>query len=182
MAKARKLASAGADDIPLLMSPLMYRIGEAATILDCSQSTVWDRIYRGRLIARKIRNCTRISCEDLVAHIQAEGSQVEPAPQPGPEFKRRRHRVSVAEYARGTVYILRAGDFVKIGFTRGCVRERIKYLQTGSPLPIKEVAALKGTQGLEYQLHRRFDAHRSSGEWFRREGALAEWIKGGCKP
>jgi hypothetical protein len=48
---------------------------------------------------------------------------------------------------RGTVYIIRAVDtnFVKVGFTQGDPRKRLRELQTGCPLRLEVEAAMPGT-------------------------------------
>jgi hypothetical protein len=79
------------------------------------------------------------------------------------------------------VYVLAVPGFVKIGFTARGVAGRIAGLQTGSPHPIEVVALVAGSRLTERGLHERFAAYRAAGEWFRREGAVAEWIDGGCK-
>ena len=66
----------------------------------------------------------------------------------------------------GTLYALRAGQFVKIGFTRGDVRERIASLQTGCPLPIELIGTGWGGRYIESRLHEILKSYRSCGEWF----------------
>ncbi len=78
------------------------------------------------------------------------------------------------------VYIVGFQRFVKIGISVN-VRERLAGLQTAIPVPLKTYAILPGGQLEEASLHRRFKAYRMSGEWFRRTGALAAWVEGGCR-
>lgn len=80
----------------------------------------------------------------------------------------------------GTVYVLESGPFVKIGFTAGPVSKRLAALQTGSPIAITVLAEIQGSAQLERALHARFANLRGSGEWFRNEGDLAEWVAAGC--
>lgn len=81
----------------------------------------------------------------------------------------------------GWVYVIGFGNYVKIGFTARSVEERIVGLQTGCPEPIKVYAAFRAPLAFEANLHERFKAFGTQGEWFRREGELAAWIDGGCK-
>lgn len=79
--------------------------------------------------------------------------------------------------AQDFVYFLLAGPFVKIGKTSGRPDSRIKELQTGCPFPIQLVGHVRGGMSKERELHRSFADYRAHGEWFRHEGALAEFIR-----
>lgn len=81
----------------------------------------------------------------------------------------------------GIIYVVGFGNYVKIGFTAGPLPYRVRALQTACPEKLTVYATLKGDRAAETALHSRFAAHRAEGEWFRREGALAEWIEGGCR-
>lgn len=81
----------------------------------------------------------------------------------------------------GFVYVIRSGGHVKIGYTRNPPENRMSYLQIGSAEKLSLVASFKGSLALEKQLHAHFDDLRTSGEWFREEGALAAWIASGCR-
>lgn len=81
----------------------------------------------------------------------------------------------------GTVYVAGYDGFVKIGFTAGAVNARVEALQTGCPVKIEVLWQTPGSFHLERALHERFAPLRAQGEWFRREGDLAEWINGGCR-
>jgi hypothetical protein len=71
------------------------------------------------------------------------------------------------------------GPYVKIGITEN-FSDRVAQLQTPEKL---EVFALFEEANALYEklLHCRYSEYRLNGEWFRREGKLAEWIDGGCK-
>lgn len=57
---------------------------------------------------------------------------------------------------------------IKIGFTDGeDAGERLATLQTGSPVPLRLLGTLPGSLEDEKDLHRRFAAHRVTGEWFK---------------
>jgi hypothetical protein len=45
--------------------------------------------------------------------------------------------------------------------------------------PVELLASVPGPERLEYELHRRFEAHRDAvrgREWFRNEGGVAAWL------
>lgn len=75
----------------------------------------------------------------------------------------------------GSIYVIEFLNWVKIGFSREPV-SRLKALQVSIPLEAKIVKVFKGTIKMERCLHSRFGAYREQGEWFRKEGTLAEWL------
>lgn len=77
------------------------------------------------------------------------------------------------------VYVVRCAEFVKIGMAQN-VSYRIRTLISATPFDLHLVAVLPGGQAAERALHLRFSEHRHRDEWFRIEGALAEWIRAGC--
>lgn len=97
----------------------------------------------------------------------------EPKPQP-PKPKR-----TYKSPPRAGVYVIGFGPYVKIGVTEN-YDEREVGLQTPEKV---ELYALfpEARSSYEKLLHMRYDEYRLNGEWFRREGRLAEWINGGCK-
>lgn len=71
----------------------------------------------------------------------------------------------------GTLYAIRAEgtSLVKIGYTAGSVQKRLKSLQTGQPLPLHIVAALRvegDARQKEAWLHAFLAEERRRGEWF----------------
>jgi excisionase family DNA binding protein len=76
------------------------------------------------------------------------------------------------------VYFIRRGDFVKIG-KAGNVEKRLRALQAANPEPLELLATVYDDNGhaLERELHRKFAALRTTGEWFRLESELAEFIR-----
>ncbi|MCY0921148.1 GIY-YIG nuclease family protein [Streptomyces sp. H27-G5] len=54
---------------------------------------------------------------------------------------------------------------VKIGWT-GNPEQRLRNLQTGSPVPLQLLAVFEGGAIVEAELHRRFADKRRHGEWF----------------
>ncbi len=71
----------------------------------------------------------------------------------------------------GNVYIVKAGNYYKIGKTIGSVQNRIKMLQTGCPYKMKLVALYTGNNfhEIEKELHKVCIKHHSHIhlEWFR---------------
>lgn len=68
----------------------------------------------------------------------------------------------------GKVYLLKAGEFYKIGVTQGAIENRVRALQTGSPYPIEIIHVIKAQNpyALEAQLHVDYANKRRQGEWF----------------
>lgn len=81
----------------------------------------------------------------------------EPEPEPIPE---------VSPPIEPVVYFALCGEHIKIGFTRGNPRHRLKTLSTANPLPVELIATMPGSQELEMELHERFGEFRIRGEWF----------------
>ncbi len=65
-----------------------------------------------------------------------------------------------------TVYLLKAGDAYKIGYTSGDVAKRVKSLQTGCATRIEVLGTMRGTVADERELHKLYAAYRVEGEWF----------------
>lgn len=75
------------------------------------------------------------------------------------------------------IYFIRCEDFVKIGLAKD-ENKRLADMQVGNPFPLDLLFTEPGGFKHEAALHRRFAEYRSAGEWFRIEGALAEYIAG----
>jgi len=79
------------------------------------------------------------------------------------------------------VYFLRVGDDgpIKIGFTRDIIR-RLRGLQTAHPEEIRLLAKIvvRFPRQLEREVHARFAHLRISGEWFRAEPELLDYVRG----
>jgi hypothetical protein len=85
------------------------------------------------------------------------------------------------QYIRpGFVYLIRCGnsDFYKIGKATN-VKSRRDNLQIGCPYYLQVVATLETSnpQYLEKRLHKRFEAKRTYGEWFKLTLAEVEEFK-----
>ncbi len=78
----------------------------------------------------------------------------------------------------GHVYFLKNGrrKLIKIGFSSDHV-SRIQNIQSSTPDHVKLLATLPGNRALEAELHKRFAKYRVQGEWFRVEGALADYLE-----
>lgn len=61
---------------------------------------------------------------------------------------------------------------VKIGHTLGNPKDRLKSLQTGSPVPLVVLCYTRGGVDFERALHEKFAEHRSHREWFFVRGEL----------
>lgn len=78
----------------------------------------------------------------------------------------------------GTIYFIGPEQgVVKIGFTND-LKQRLRRLQCGSPVPLYVLAAIEGQpQTLEREYHERFKAAREHGEWFLRTIDVNEEIE-----
>lgn len=78
-----------------------------------------------------------------------------------------------------TVYFVKAGNKIKIG-TSTDYASRIRTLQTGSPVQLELLGTVPGGRLEEQSIHHKFRQFRVSGEWFRAEIELIEYIKAVC--
>jgi hypothetical protein len=83
-----------------------------------------------------------------------------------------RRRVST-----GKVYFFRSGEHLKIGTTKNDIPKRLAQLQTGNPLPIKELGSIPGTYLTENILHQLLKPFRGLGEWFKVEPYVLDLIQ-----
>lgn len=191
---------------PATVTPDTYRIGAAAKKLNVNRITVWRWVRDGKLPSFKIGSLTFIPGWAIEARAPpdppitgVQGTLDIIAIQDGMILARdqeQRERIRLAAeksqrlrdekraalmLSRGIVYVIGCGQYVKIGFTRGSVRRRAAAIQTGAPEPIVILREIQTEWQSERDLHERFADLRSSGEWFRREGALARWIDRGCQ-
>ena len=82
---------------------------------------------------------------------------------------------------RAFVYFVQSGGEqgpIKIGSTSN-VKGRIASLQTAHPEPLRVRLLVPGNTETELAFHRRFAEFRMSGEWFRADPALLEFIVAG---
>jgi hypothetical protein len=84
---------------------------------------------------------------------------------------------------KSQVYFLQQGetDRVKIGFS--CrINGRISNLRSSNPDKLTLLATVSGARDAEARLHKRFSRYRITGEWYRLEGKLAEYVAKLPKP
>lgn len=84
--------------------------------------------------------------------------------------------VLLLEHASQVVYVLRAGDRVKIGHTLDLAR-RVSELQVGCPDQLEVLLAIPGDPSDESYLHERFAAQWVRGEWYRLDETISAWIE-----
>jgi len=67
------------------------------------------------------------------------------------------------------IYFIQSGGTkgsIKIGYTKHKINERLKHLQTASPVKLNVLAVCAGTLNDEKLLHAQFIEYRLNGEWF----------------
>lgn len=68
------------------------------------------------------------------------------------------------------IYILstieKTPGYLKIGYSKSSIENRLKQLQTGCPYLLKLVAQMKGSPAKEKYFHGNLKAHHIRGEWF----------------
>jgi hypothetical protein len=69
------------------------------------------------------------------------------------------------------VYVMQAGEFIKIGFTSRSITSRARQVQTGCPIPIEEIMFFRyenkqDALNDEKRLHQDLKQHHTHGEWF----------------
>lgn len=74
------------------------------------------------------------------------------------------------------IYFLKANNKVKIGYADD-PSKRIPSIQTSSPYELEVLLIIEGNFDKESELHKRFQKHRTSGEWFDLEGPIQAFIK-----
>jgi len=105
--------------------------------------------------------------------IQAHNNQV---------HKRYREPIAIPKNNRnkaGYVYLLRGGDYYKIGLSANPNRRIVKEIQPKLPFEVEIIATLQTENmfDLEKMLHTAFSHRRTNGEWFELEPHDVRWIK-----
>lgn len=77
--------------------------------------------------------------------------------------------------SEGHVYLLRGGDYLKIGFSKKPFK-RLRELQTSCPFPLVLVKSFCGPSLLERALHNKFRKYRLEGEWFSASDEILNWF------
>jgi len=77
----------------------------------------------------------------------------------------------------GVVYFLQKGrrQVIKIGYS-GDHEERRLNLQVATSDRLRLIATIPGNRAVEAVLHKRFREHKITGDWYRLEGSLAEYV------
>jgi hypothetical protein len=76
-------------------------------------------------------------------------------------------------------YVMRCGDYVKIGYSTDPERRCRRIFMPGNPLEITILATFPLGELYERFLHDKFKAYLHRDEWFRIEGSVAAWIARG---
>lgn len=94
-----------------------------------------------------------------------------------PEFVRTKESLieSLKPARVDTIYVIRCGYRVKIGFTKN-LAQRLHSLKTANHRPIELLASWPAPQADEKALHHRFADLRVSGEWFALRKPIKEWL------
>lgn len=77
----------------------------------------------------------------------------------------------------GYVYVLRSGDFIKIGKSKN-VDQRLTQISPKTPMPVTllHTIACDDMSWAEAQLHRHYAHYRTNGEWFLLPQAELDWM------
>lgn len=90
-------------------------------------------------------------------------------------LKRARRQLPIRQTARGFVYVLQSGYFIKIGYSND-PNVRIRSILTSTPDECELVFVIPGGIDLERRLHREFAASHYRREWFFLCGKLKHFI------
>ena len=72
-----------------------------------------------------------------------------------------------------------ADNSIKIGYSKD-VKARLAGLQTASASKLILLGSMEGDRDLEASLHRKFDIFSVSGEWFKGDKLLTDFVKENC--
>jgi len=75
------------------------------------------------------------------------------------------------------IYFLRAGPFVKIGYTDS-LKTRMNDLQVGCPYRQELISTMPGSPATEVALHDMASDYHYRAEWFHYRGLLKRWLEG----
>ena len=120
-------------------------------------------------IAEKIGKRIYVREDFIMVHLNGDadyGQELPPAP-------------GTWDNPSGWVYFIASpcGGFVKIGRSVNA-QTRMRSLQVSHYGRLALIFAIEGAVKLEAELHERFKAHHSSGEWFRWSEEIADFIDG----
>lgn len=77
---------------------------------------------------------------------------------------------------RGHVYFIRAGEFIKIGYSTRPL-ERLRNLQTSNAGTLEIVGTRRASREFETELHQHFKQFRVRGEWFKVTRSILRYIE-----
>lgn len=86
----------------------------------------------------------------------------------------RKPRAPKSRYA--SVYVLRVGEFVKIGVALD-VSRRLETIKSSCPYPVELLKVIDGGRELEARLHQMFDRFRHHHEWFHAVPEITESVE-----
>jgi len=77
------------------------------------------------------------------------------------------------------VYFIQADEDgpIKIGFTAGDPQSRLAQLQTGNPVALKLLGAIRGDTAKERELHAALAEWRLQGEWFKPHATVLDTVR-----
>ena len=79
--------------------------------------------------------------------------------------------------AKGKVYFITDGHYVKIGHTYKSMKSRINSLQTGNARLLRVIGTIENVhQNTERELHHKYQKQHQLNEWFRIEGELLQYL------
>ena len=95
-----------------------------------------------------------------------------------PQFERTKEALieSLKPPRVDTVYVIRCGYRVKIGFTQN-LAQRLHSLTTANHRPIELITSWPAPKEAEKALHARFADLRVKGEWFALQKPIKEWLR-----
>jgi DNA-binding Xre family transcriptional regulator len=79
------------------------------------------------------------------------------------------------------IYAIQSGEFVKLGYSKDPLK-RLCEIQVSSPIECALLGVLSGPPEREKLVHKRFAEFRVSGEWFKLNEILTEWIDTNMRP
>ena len=77
---------------------------------------------------------------------------------------------------KGKIYFIKCNSFIKIGFSTN-IKKRMRNLKVSNPYPLKCIAWFKGTKSDERDLHVMFEEFHVTGEWFKYNKPIKDYIK-----
>jgi hypothetical protein len=163
------------DDLLAALALLTREFGRIPTVAELRMRKRTDPNMPGPDLFRKRLGEKSVLRERLLAFADADPQLADVAAicaaqpnDPGKPGWRRKSAVPTTTVVTGVVYLLRMGEFYKIGKSNDAGR---RVYEIGLRLPEKHdlvhVIETDDPSGIESYWHRRFAAQRANGEWFR---------------